>query len=131
RGRQLAQRSRNPGRSVAVLYGDEGPDEPPAPAAPAQAGQDVVARLPTLAGDDPDGPGQRRARQALLGLEQPLVMQAAAQAFERDQQVALAGESQLGDREGEGGGGGAAPRVVIAAAADDDAHPVGEGHAEG
>ena len=88
---QLAQGGGDPGGCVAVLDRREGPHQPPAPATAAQAGQHVVAGLAALAGDDPDRPRQPRARQRLLGLEQPVGVQAAAQPLERDQQVALAG----------------------------------------
>ena len=98
---QLAQRGGDPRRGVAVLDGRERPHQPPGPAAAAQPGEDVVAGLAPLAGDDADRPRQQRAGQPLLGLEQPVGVQPPAQALELHQQVALAGEPQLGDREAE------------------------------
>jgi hypothetical protein len=62
----------------------------------------------------------------VLGLHQAVGGEPAAQALERDEQVALTGHTQLGHGERERGGGGGAPRVVVAAAADDDAHPVAQ-----
>ena len=64
-----------------------------------QAGEDVVARLAALGADDADRPWQRGAHEALLGLEDPLGVQPAAQPLERQQQVALAGDPQLVDGE--------------------------------
>jgi hypothetical protein len=55
RGRgQLAQGRGDPGRRVAILDGDEGPHQPPAPAAAPQARQHVVASLAALPGDHSD-----------------------------------------------------------------------------
>ena len=82
----------------------------PRPAAAAQPGEHVVARLAALAGDDADRARQRRARQPLLRLEQALGVQRAAQPLELGQQVALAGQPQAGDREGELRRGGARAR---------------------
>ena len=123
---QLAQGGGDPRGGVAILDGRECPHEAPGPAAPAQPGDDVVAGLSPLAGDHADGARQPRALEPLLGLEQPLGVQALAQALERHQQVALARETQLGDSEAERRRGGGASRVVVAAAADHDPHPVGE-----
>ena len=63
---------------------------------------------------------QRRARQALLRLEQPLGGERAAQPLELGEQVALAGDAQLGDREGERRRGRARAGVEVAAAGGDD-----------
>ena len=116
------------GRGVAVLHGRERPHQPARPAAPAQAGEHVVARLSALAGDDPDRARQQRAREPLLRLEQAVGGQPAAQALELDEQVALAGDAQLGDGEAERRRGRGAARVVVAAAADHDPHAVGQRH---
>jgi hypothetical protein len=101
RRRQLAQRAGDARGGVAVLDRREGPDEPSAPAPPPQPGQDVVPRLAALARDDADRLGQQGALQPLLGLEQALGMQSPAQALHRHQQVALAGDAQLGHGEAE------------------------------
>ena len=96
---QLAQRGRDRGRGVAVLDGRERPHQAARPAAPAQAREHVVAGLAALAGDDTDRARERGPGQALLGLEQPVRVQAPAQPLELEQEVALAGDPQLGDRE--------------------------------
>ena len=82
------------GRGAAVLHRRERPDEAPAPAAAVQAGEDVVARLAALAGDDPDRARERGQRQRLLREEEALGLQAPAQVGELGEQVALAGDAQ-------------------------------------
>ena len=100
---------------------------PARPAAAAQPGQHVVARLAALAGDDADHARQRRARQPLLRLEQALGVQRAAQ----PRRAGPAGRPRRrsrtsDDREGERRRGGARARVVVAAAGGDDLGAVGE-----
>ena len=89
-------------------------------------GQDVVARLAGLAGDDADAARQPRPRQRLLRREQALGVQPPPQLLELGQQVALAGHAQPRDRERERRRGGARAGVVVAAAGDDDLRAVGE-----
>ena len=86
--RQVLQRARDRRRGAPVLDGREGPDHAARPAAPAQAGEDVVARLAALAGDDADAARQRRARQPLLRLAQALGVERAAQPLELGEEVA-------------------------------------------
>ena len=95
-GREVLQRARDRRGGVAVLHRRERPHDPPGPAAAAQPGQHVVARLAALAGDDADRARQRRARQPLLRLDQALGVQRAAQPLDLGQQVALAGQPQVG-----------------------------------
>ena len=125
-GREVLQRARDRRRGVPVLDRRERPHDPAAPAAAAQPGQHVVARLAALAGDDADRARQGRTRQPLLRLRQALVVQRAAQPLDLGQQVALAGQPQAADGEGELRRGGARARVVVAAARGDDLRPVGE-----
>ena len=56
---EVLQRAGDPRRGVAVLDRREGPHDPPGPAAAAQSGEDVVARLAALAGDDADRARER------------------------------------------------------------------------
>ena len=123
---EVLQRAGDGRRRAPVLDGREGPDDPPRPAAPPQAGDDVVACLPALAGHDADAARQRRHRQPLLRREQPLGVQRAAQPVELREQVALTGDAHRGDGEGERRRRGARARVVVAAAGGDDALAVGE-----
>ena len=113
---------------MAVLNGSKAPHQPARPAAADERGEDVIARLAALARDHPDRAGEQRSFKALLGLEQPLGVQLLAQAVDAGQQIALAGDAHVGDREGEAGRGGGAAGVVVASAPDDDPHAVGERH---
>ena len=114
-GGQVLQRAGDGRRGVAVLHRGEGPHHPPGPAAAVQAGEHVVARLAALAGHHADAARQRRARQALLGLEQPLGRQRPAQDLDLGEQVALAGEAQAADGERERRRRRARARVVVRA----------------
>ena len=128
---QLPERRGDPRRGVAILHRRERPDETARPAAPLQPGEDVVAGLPALTRDHADRPRQQRARQQLLGLEQAVGGEPAPQPLQLHQQVALAGDPELGDREAERRRRGRAAGVVIAAAGDDDPEPIAESHPEG
>ena len=125
-GGQVLQGARDGRRGMAVLHGGEGPHHPPRPAAAAQAGEHVVARLAALAGHHADAARQHGARQALLGLEQPFGSERAAQDLDLGEQVALAREAQAADGERERGRGRARPRVVVGAAGDDHLSAVGQ-----
>ena len=116
----------DPRRGVAILDRRERPHEAALPAAAPQAGEDVVAGLAALAGDDADRARQRRARQPLLRREQALGVERLAQPVELGEQVALAGDAQRRDREGERRRRRAAAGVVVQAARDDDLRAVGE-----
>ena len=126
-GGEVAERARDRRRRVAVLDRRERPHHPPGPAAAAQPCEDVAARLAALAGDHADAARQGRSRQALLGLEEALGRQRAAQRLELGEQVALAGRPQSADREGERRRRRARARVVVGAAGDDDLGAVGQG----
>ena len=69
--------------------------------------------------------GSSGTRQELLGLEQALGVELLAQPLDPREQVALAGDAQVGDVEGEGRGGGRAAGVVVAAAGDHHLHALG------
>ena len=123
-----------PRRSGAPRGGPE-PARTPTRAVPAQPRRRRPAStssraLPLLAGDDADRTRQRRARQALLGLEQAVGVQPARSRSSWSEQIALPGDPQLGDRERERRRGRRAARVVVAAAADHDLESVGERDAE-
>jgi hypothetical protein len=98
---QLAQRAADRGRGMAVLHRGERPDQPAGPAAAPQPGEHVVARLAPLAADDADRARERRARDRLLRLAQPLGDEATPHPLDAGEQIALAGDPQAGDREGE------------------------------
>jgi hypothetical protein len=126
-GREVLQRARDPRGGVAVLDGGERPHQAPLPAPPAQPGEHVVAGLAALAGHHADRPRQLGARQALLGQQQALGVQHAPQAVHLGQEVALARDPQVGDREVEVRGGLRGARVVVRAARHDDLGAVGQG----
>ena len=111
---------------MAVLDRREGPHHAPRPAAAAQPGQHVVARLAALAGHDADAARQRRPGQALLRLEEALGGQRPAQDLDLGEQVALAGEAQAADGERERRRRRARARVVVRAAGHDDLSAVGQ-----
>ena len=123
---EVLQRAADGRRGMAVLDRREGPDHAPRPAAAAQAGEHVVARLAALAGHDADAARQRRPRQALLRLEEPLGGQRPAQDLDLGEQVALAGEAQAADGERERRRRRARARVVVRAAGHDDLSAVGQ-----
>ena len=93
-GGEVLQRAGDGGRGVAVLHRRERPHDPPGPAAAAQPGEHVVARLAALAGHDADAARERRPRQPLLRREQPLGVERAPQPVELREQVALARQPQ-------------------------------------
>ena len=104
-------------RGVAVLHRRERPDEPPAPAAAPQPGEDVVARLAALAGDDPDRARQGGERQRLLRHEQALGVQPPAQRPSWASRSPSPATRRPRDLEREAGRGRAAAGVVVGAAA--------------
>ena len=83
--------------------GRERPHDPARPAAAAQPGEDVRARLAALARHDADAARERGAREPLLRLEQALGMERAPQPVELREQVALARRRRSVDRERERG----------------------------
>jgi hypothetical protein len=123
---QVLQSARDGRGGVTVLHGGEGPHHASLPAAAAQAGEHVVARLAAFAGHHADAARQRGPRQALLRLEQPFRRERAAQDLDLGEQVALARETKAADGERERRRGGARPRVVVRPADDDDLSSVGQ-----
>ena len=111
---------------MAILHGRERPHQSPRPAAAAQSREHVVARLAALAGDDADRARQRRARKRALVLEQALGRELAAEPLDLCQQVALPGDPQVGDLEGEVRRRGPRAGIEVAAAGDHDLRAVGE-----
>ena len=97
-GGQVLQRAGDARRGMAVLHRREGPHQPPAPAAAAQPGEDVVARLAALAGDHADGARQQRPGAAsFCGANRPSASSALAQPVELGEQVALARDAHVVD----------------------------------
>ena len=75
-------------------------------------------------GDDADRLRQQRPVELLLRAEQAVGLELLAKRGEPGEQVALAGEAQVGDAERERGGRGGAARVVVEPAADHHAGAV-------
>ena len=130
-GDEVLQRAADARRRVAVLHRREGPHEPPAPALATQAGEDVVASLASLAGDDADRTWRAGEREGLLRGEEPLGVEPLAQPVDLGQQVALARHAERGDGEREGRGRRAAARVEVRAARHHDLGAVGQGAERG
>ena len=119
---EVGERAGDQRCGVAILHGREPPDDPPGPAAAREARENVLAGLAVLRGHDPDRARQQRARQELLRRKQSLGVQPPAQALDPSQQIALAGDAQVGDREGEARRGGGAARVEVTASRDHHLH---------
>ena len=122
---EVAERTDDRRRRVAVLHGGEAPHQAPCPSAPRERRRDIVAGLALLAGDHADSAGQERELEPLLRLEQALAVELLAQPVDPSQQVALACHAQIGDGEAEARRGGGAARVVVAAAGHHHLHALG------
>ena len=96
-GGEVAEGADDRRRRMAILHRRKAPDEAPRPAASGKRGEQVVARLAALGRDHADRARQGRQRQTLLQLEQPLGVERLAQAVDPREQVALAGDAQVGD----------------------------------
>ncbi len=103
-GREIRERANDRRRGVAVLHGGEAPHQPPRPAAAGERGEDVVAGLavsrPVIT---PIVRGSSGRARRFWGSSRPSRVELLAQAVDPGQQVSLAGDAQVGDREGEGG----------------------------
>ena len=124
--RQVRQRAGDRRRGAAVLHRRERPHDAARPPAPLQPREHVAARSAALAGDHADAARQRRPRQALLRLEQPLAGQPPAQRVELGEQVTVACDPEAGDVERERRRRRTRAGVVVGAAGDDDLRAVGQ-----
>ena len=122
-GRDLGEAAKRAGDragGAAVLDRCVGPDDRPAPAAALEPGEQVGAGGRGARGDDADRLRDRGPRQGGLGLEQALGLELSPRAVELGEQVALAGEPDVGGAERERGRGGLRAGVVVGAAGDHD-----------